>query len=184
VVKPVFKEGKSHEISNYRPISLLTSFSKIIEKLIYTRLITHIEANNLLVQEQYGFRSHSSTEKASFALINNILTAMSNKLKVGGIFCDLRKAFNCVYHEILLKKLELYGTEGKFKLLIRSYLTGRFQRVILGNRTDSNNSSKWERIKYVVPQGSILGPLFFFLLYINGLPKIINKNNNMVVSNL
>jgi hypothetical protein len=72
MVKPVFKKGKSREISNYRPILLLTSFSKIIEKLIYTRLITHIEANNLLVQEQYGFRTHSSTEKASFTLINNI----------------------------------------------------------------------------------------------------------------
>jgi hypothetical protein len=82
VVKSVFKKRKSHEISNYGPISLLTSFSKIIEKLIYTRLITHIEANNLLVQEQYGFRSHSSTEMASVTLINNILTAMNNKLKV------------------------------------------------------------------------------------------------------
>jgi Notch-like protein len=58
IVKPVFKKGKSHEISNYRPISLLTSFSRIIDKLVYRRLITHIEANNLPVQEQYGFRSH------------------------------------------------------------------------------------------------------------------------------
>jgi hypothetical protein len=97
-------------------------------------VLGHIEANNLLVQEQYGFRSHSSTEKASVTLINNILTAMNNKLKVGGIFCDLQKAFNCVNHEILLKKLEFYAIEGKFKLLIRSYLTGRLQRVILGNK--------------------------------------------------
>jgi hypothetical protein len=94
-------------------------------------------------------------------LINNILTAMNNKLKVGGIFCDLQKAFNCVNHEILLKKLEFYGIEGKFKLLIRSYFTGRFQKVILGNGIDSNNSSNWERIKCGVPQGSILGSLFF-----------------------
>jgi hypothetical protein len=63
LVKPVFKKGKSDEISNCRPISLLTSFSKIIEKLVYTRIITHIEANNLLVQEQYGFRSHSSMRR-------------------------------------------------------------------------------------------------------------------------
>jgi hypothetical protein len=82
----------------------------------------------------------------------------------GGIFCDLQKAFDCVNHEILLKKLEFYGIEGKFKLLIRSYMTGRFQRVILGNRIDSNNSSKWERIKCGVPQGSILGPLFFYYI--------------------
>jgi hypothetical protein len=103
MVKPAFKKGKSHEISNYRPISLLTSFSKIIEKLIYMRLITHIVANNLLVQEQYGFRTHSLTEKASFTLINNILTAMNNKLKVGGIFCDLQQAFDWGNHEISLK---------------------------------------------------------------------------------
>jgi hypothetical protein len=124
-------------------------------------VLGHIEANNLLVQEQYGFRTHSSTEMASVTLINNILTAMNNKLKVGGIFCDLQKAFDYVNHEILLNKLEFYGIEGKFKLLIRSYLTGRFQRIILCNRIDSNNSSKWERIQYGVPQGSILGPLFF-----------------------
>jgi Notch-like protein len=65
IVKPLFKKGKTHNISNYRPISLLTSFSKIIERLVYARLITHIEANNLLVHTQYGFRTHSSTEKAA-----------------------------------------------------------------------------------------------------------------------
>jgi hypothetical protein len=98
---------------------------------------------------------------------------MNNKLKVAGIFCDLQKSFDCVNHEILLRKLEFYGIEGKFKLLIRSYLMGKFQRVIRGNRIDSNNSSKWERIKCGVSQDSILGPLlFFFLLYINDLPKI------------
>jgi hypothetical protein len=92
----------------------------------------------------------------------------------------LQKAFNCVNHKILLDKLEFQGIEGKFKTLIESYLTGRHQRVALGNITDSNNSSKWEVIKCGVPQGSILGPLFF-LFYINDLPKIINKDNNMVL---
>jgi hypothetical protein len=99
---------------------------------------------------------------------------INNKLIVGGIFCDLQKAFDCVNHKILLDKLEFYGIEGKFKTLIRSYLMGRYQRVVLGNKIDSNNSSKWESIKCGVPQGSILGPLFF-LFYINDLPKIIKK---------
>jgi hypothetical protein len=79
-----------------------------------------------------------------------------------------------------LDKLEFYAIEGKFKTLIGSYLTGRYQRVLLGNRIDSSNSSKWESIKCGVPQGSILGPLVF-LFYITDLPKIINKDNNMVL---
>ena len=73
-------------MSNYRPVSLLTSFSKIVEKLIYARLYVHINTNSILVHEQYGFRTHSSTEQAKFTLINSILTAMNNNLIVGGIF--------------------------------------------------------------------------------------------------
>ncbi|GFG29580.1 hypothetical protein Cfor_01706 [Coptotermes formosanus] len=180
IVKPVSKKGNRQEISNYRPISLLTSFSKIIEKLIYARLLAHIHTNSILAHEQYGFRTHSSTEKAAFALVNSVLTAVNNNLIVGGIFCDLQKAFDCVNHKILLDKLEFYGIEGKLKTLIESYLTGRHQRVTLGSKTDSNNSSNWEVIKCGVPQGSILGPLFF-LCYINDLPKIISKENNMVL---
>jgi len=108
---------------NYRPISLLTSFSKVIEKLIYVRLLDHINTNCILVNEQYGFRTRSSTEQATFSLINNVLTAMNNNLKIGGIFCDLQKAFDCMDHKILMNKLEFYGIEGKFKTLIASYLT-------------------------------------------------------------
>jgi hypothetical protein len=79
-----------------------------------------------------------------------------------------------------MNKLEFYGIEGKFKILIASYLTGRHQKVTLHNNTNSNSSSKWEMIKNDVPQGSIFGPLYFFI-YINNLPKIITKNNSMVL---
>ena len=162
IVKPIFKKGNNQEMSNYRPISLFTSFSKMVEKLIYARLYAHINMKSVLVHEKYGFRTHSSTEQDAFSLINSILTAMNNNLIAGGIFCDLQKAFDCVNHEILLVKLEFYGTEGKFKTLIESYLTGRYQNVILGNRSDCNNSSKWETIKCGVHQGLILANCFFF----------------------
>ena len=99
---------------------------------------------------------------------------MNNNLKIGGIFCDLQKAFDCMDHKILMNKLEFYGIEGKFKTLITSHLTGRHQKVTLNNNANNNSSSKWEIIKNGVPQGSIIGPLFL-LLYINDLPKIITK---------
>jgi len=99
---------------------------------------------------------------------------------VGGIFCDLQKAFDCVNHKILLEKLELCGVEGKFKRLIESYLTGRYQTVTLNNITNNNNSSKWELLKCGVPHGSILGRLFF-LIYINDLTTIVNNDNNRVL---
>ena len=79
---------------------------------------------------------------------------MNNNQMVGGIFCDLQKAFDCVSHKILLEKLEFNGVEGKFKTLIESYVTGRYQRVALNNIANNNNSSKWELLKCGMPQDS------------------------------
>jgi hypothetical protein len=94
-------------MANYRPISLLTSFSKVVERIIYDRLLQHIESNNILTTEQFGFRPGASTGKASLRLIDEILKSLNNRMKVGGIFCDFRKAFDCVNHSILLKKTEV-----------------------------------------------------------------------------
>jgi hypothetical protein len=157
---------------------LLSFFSKVIEKLIYARLIDHMNTICIVSNEQYGFGTRSSTEQANFSLINNVLTAVNNILKIGGIFCNLQKAFDCMDHKILMNKHEFYGIEGKFKTLIASYLTGRYQKVTLNSNINNYSSSKWEMIKNGVPQVSILSPLFF-LLYINDLPKIITKNNSM-----
>ena len=102
--------------------TLLTSFSKIFEKLIYTRLNKHVILYKIIAKEQFGFRSNTSTEKAIFQLLNKVLEAIDNKEWAGGLFCDLSKAFDYVHHDTLLEKLKFYGISGNAKL-IKSYLT-------------------------------------------------------------
>jgi hypothetical protein len=109
VVKPLLKKGDRKNVANYRAMSLLTSFSKVFEKIIYDRLLKHIETNNILVDEHFGFRITSSTDKASYKITDKILNALNNRVMVGGIFCDLQKAFECVNHNILLTKVEFCG---------------------------------------------------------------------------
>jgi hypothetical protein len=133
VVKPIFKNGDKLITSNYRPILLLVSFSKVFEKLICNRLYEHISINGILDTEQYGFRTNTSPENASYELTHAILSAMNNKCVVGGIFCNLEKAFDCVDHNILLEKLQFYGIVGKFQALIKSYFSGRYQKVFIDN---------------------------------------------------
>jgi hypothetical protein len=111
-VSPIFKKGDKTVMSNYRPISLLTSFSIIFEKVMFNRIKHHIDANNILAQEQYGFRTKSSTEVATYNLVNNTLLALDGKLSVGGLYCDLTKAFDSVNHIVLLSKLEFCGING------------------------------------------------------------------------
>jgi hypothetical protein len=137
-------------MSNYRPISLLPTFSKILEKVIYKWLLSHLNKYNILVEEQFGFRENSSTALAPYNLLDNIYMALNNKCIVGGIFCDLRKASDCVSHDILLSKMEFYGIKGIAQKLMRSYLRGRYQRVIL-YRNGNKCCSKWKEIQYGAP---------------------------------
>ena len=164
VIKPLFTKGDRMNISSFRPISLLASFSKVLEKVIHTRLYQHTNQNNILATEQYGFRNNSSTEETTFKLINEILLAPNNKLTVGGIFCDLEKAFDSINHDVPLSKCEFYWFWGKTNTLIRSYLSDRYQKLLINNSFSNNTTiSEWCKIKHGVPQGSVLGPLLFLL---------------------
>jgi hypothetical protein len=129
--KSIHKKGSKTDPSNYRPISLLPAFSKVIEKVLYNILTDYLNKYNLLNSQQFGFRKRLSTEDAIFRLTHEIMNALNNRLIVGGIFFDLAKAFNSVNHSRLVQKLPNYGIVGKAKSLIESYLENRFQRVQL-----------------------------------------------------
>ena len=150
---PIHKSGDSHLISNYRLLSMLTAFSKILEKLIYIRISNHLKQYNILTSHQFSFREHHSTEQAIFSLINNVLAAMNQHHRAGRMFCDLQKTFDSVNHQMLFKKIQFYGIRGKMEMLIQSYLTNRHQKFISNNVSSTSKKFNvgFPRDPYWVP---------------------------------
>uniref|UniRef100_A0A8C6M2L5 Reverse transcriptase domain-containing protein n=1 Tax=Nothobranchius furzeri TaxID=105023 RepID=A0A8C6M2L5_NOTFU len=160
-VIPIYKAGDKHDFSNYRPISILSQFSKILETIFHKRLYDFIEHHDILSEQQYGFRRDRTTSLAIVDLVEKISDAIDNKQYAVGVFLDLTKAFDTVNHDLLIKKLCRYGIRGVAYDWIKSYLDNRFQYVHINN-TDSQLLT----VTTGIPQGSVLGPLLF-VLYIN-----------------
>ena len=147
--------------SNYRPISLLNCFNKIFEKLVYMQMIAFIDKHKILYVNQYGFRKGFSTTLAMIDVFDTLKLALDRQEYAIGIFLDLEKAFDTICHKILLSKLEHYGFRGHSNKFIKSYLSCRNQYTLINGKKSMRRENN-----FGVPQGSILGPLFF-LLFIN-----------------
>jgi hypothetical protein len=153
-VRPIHKKGGFDEMNNYRPISLSTASSKILETIMFKRSVQHLESNNILTSAQFGFRKDVHINDAVFSLLNNILNSPDQRKHVGGIFCDLTKVFDCVNYKILLNKLQYYGIRGICLPWFKSYLENRKQKVCLSpDIFGQGKSSNWEVVGSGVPQG-------------------------------
>jgi len=183
-IVPIHKKDDPKNVSNYRPVALLPSVSKIFEKVVSIQLKSYLEQHNLFDDKQHGFRSGRSVISAAVAFIESVIESVDKGKHTTGIFMDLSRAFDSVNHLILIEKLKNIGVSKTSLNWFTTFLVNRFQYVEVKHLSPSNKlmniCSDLELVKYGVPQGSILGPLLF-VIYLKDINKVLSyKENNQL----
>ena len=179
-ISPLFKSKLENDTNNYRPISLLLTISKILEKIVYKRTYSFMEKTGQIFNSQYGFRSQHSCENAVSELVSEVTKGFQNGLYTAALFLDLSKAFDTLEHRVLIMKLKKYGIRGTCLEWFRSYLSNRKIRVKCQVASSGKTEfSEYQTVNYGTPQGSCLGPLIF-LLFTNDLYSHLNHCSSIL----
>ena len=166
-IAPLHKKGSRAIAGNYRPVSLTSHIIKIYERVLRKQMVVHLEENNLLNSKQHGFRSGKSCLTQLLHHFDDIIEALSNGDDMDAIYLDYAKAFDKVDHQLLIRKLQLYGFHPKIIIWIESFLTNRTQQVVV-----DGHMSIIALIISGVPQGTVLGPILF-LIFINDIASCV-----------
>ena len=172
-IVPLFKKGDKSNPANYRPISLTSLTCKILEHVVFSNFMTHFEKYNILDNAQHGFRKNRSCVSQLITTLDDFANTLKNQQQTDAILLDFSKAFDKVDHSGLLSKLELYGIRGPLLEWTSSFLVGRKQSVIVDGQTSPPSN-----VLSGVPQGTVLGPLFF-LVYINDISRGLSKGTTI-----